>query len=189
MVESDEASGIQVHRVERKKSKLSNARVSAISSCDVNSGGYRLISYENWVGYFTNYGGCNSSNETYYIQLRSLKKILGTWQNHKTNQWSFISTLKLELWGVAPYSDPNYPSYFATDLVNETNVTHAGPFDHTWNYYFLDHYPPNCYGWPFGYRPKYVWRVHSFTTYGKNGTTCDLGGTDTFCFGGGLCPM
>ena len=85
-----------IARVEKVINKISDAsRTQALSSCESIVGSHRLISYEEKT-YF-NEGGvpCPVYRNDYYIMLRSLKKILGSWQNFRTSQFTITATYAL----------------------------------------------------------------------------------------------
>jgi hypothetical protein len=153
-------------------------------SCDNVNGSYRLIVYDGWQGIiFYNDGSfpCPNVYVTYSVRFRSLKKILGTWQNHKTSQWSLRSSLIADHFGKCP----NKPRYFIQNICNVLNVTYPGPYDHTWDHYFfsnvhvgpcesggLDSCDPTSTDDPQG-QVEMLTRSHNAT--GKNGTTCYVG--------------
>jgi hypothetical protein len=147
--------------------------------CENTNGSYRMIAYEEVAG-----GPDRSSCGTglhYYYRLRSLKKILGTWQNHQTNDLKIRSNKVVINHYKYPYGgifDVNnlqvlYP------LVNEVNVEHDIPYGHTGEYYYYYNYY-NCLLnqptiVPTGYCGGVFYLTASVTAFGKNGTTCQLG--------------
>ena len=161
----------------------SRAQEILIQSCDTNAGGYRLIVYRNYTGIaYTGYSTpCQTATMSFSIRMRSLKKILGTWQNHNTSQWTLDSKATAEHYGQCP----NMPRYLVATMTNAYNGN--CPYGHTWNFYHFENYPcGNCESG--GYdscpdtgsefdnpTPSIEFTVDSHNATGKGGTTCYVG--------------
>lgn len=93
----ESTSNIHIAAVERQTTKtLDTKRTQALSSCTSTVGSHRLIGYEEHV--VANEGGlpCPVYRNDFFIRTRSLKKILGTWQNFKTNQFKSNGNVTLD---------------------------------------------------------------------------------------------
>lgn len=165
---------VYVATVERQVHEIKGAgRTKALSSCESIQGSHRLIGYEEKI--YVNEGGtpCPFYRNDYYVQLRSLKKILGTWQNFKTGQFTYTSTVGFNHLN-CDYSVRNH-------IVGFTNSYYAaGGQYHTFNLYFVMNYDTGpcvssigCNGpGTIAFSPSYLPRHHHVT--GVNGTACDL---------------
>lgn len=82
---------IHVSIVERQIHQIVDiGRTKALSSCESVMDNYRLIGYEEKTFVFKGGTPCPVYRNDYYITQRSLKKILGTWQNHNTSEMQSI---------------------------------------------------------------------------------------------------
>lgn len=179
--------GVQIARVERsiKSSNATTSKVAATLSCDNVVDRYRLIVYDEYSYIFFNDGSfpCRNEFSNYNIRLRSLRKILGTWQNHETSQWTLRSNLIVDHWSQC--TDDNLTSYyyFIRNIVTYNNTSFTPIFGHTWvqQLYAGYHSGPcesgglgSC---PGGSDPRALIRfpVRQHYATGKNGTTCYVG--------------
>ncbi len=175
---------IEVSEVNRTSKVIEDTgRKMSNTSCTSTVDNYRLIAYEE-VASGPDQSSCGAGLH-YYYTLRSLKKILGTWQNHKTNYLKIRSDNVV----INHYKYPYNTEYDRNTyqvlyyLVNEVNVVHDLPYDHTATYYYFKNYyfctlhTPTVV--PENYCASvYLWSAH-VTAFGKNGTTCQLGAGDT----------
>jgi hypothetical protein len=159
---------IHIGLVQRQRVKVSDAgRVQALSSCTSTVGSHRLIGYEEHV--LTNEGGhpCPVYKNNFYIQTRSLKKVLGIWGNFSTNQfWSegCDYSFNRNLW-TGPYV---FPSYSGTV--------------HTKNYHIVFNYDTGpctnsttaCTGNGYVVFKTGTSTTRFHTVWGVNGTTCTM---------------
>lgn len=130
-----EEDGILIAQVERRieSTNTANNKVAYVGSCDQVSGSYRLIVYDEYsfIFYLDGSFPCDNTYSNYNIKLRSLKKILGTWQNHNTSQWSLTSNLTADHWGKCFLSGSTY-DYFVRNIVTYNNKVWTPPFGNTW---------------------------------------------------------
>jgi hypothetical protein len=186
---------IQIANVERSLRQMNDeisSRPANVQSCDKTSGSYRLIVYDEYSYIYYNDGSipCPNVYSSNSIKLRSLKKILGTWQNHKTSEWSLTSNYKADHWGVCYGYACGLPTtqYFIRNIVTYTNTAFPPPYDHTWvkNLYFNYHLGPcesgglsSCQGSltcnPFNPDGLVLMPIRSHNATGKNGITCYVG--------------
>lgn len=194
---SDDTKGIQINEIEKnsfKKSETETGRANAWTYCDTNANGYRLIVYEE------SYEGntypdeipCYGAEAAYWLRFRSLKKVLGTWQNHNTSLWYTVSSVKIEQWKVCNFPIQCGPttvvqSYLSTP-VNVSEARYDIPYGNDQSIYFLTGYElgpcgtggfntctsPDgfCTSDPLG-KLFYITRSHE--VYGKGGTYCHVG--------------
>lgn len=198
---SDETRGIQVNEITRntfKKSESETARTNSETwtSCSNVNDGYKLVVYEEIYNgnVYPDEIPCYGGETSYWLGFRSLKKILGTWQNHKTSQWYVVSTVKIEHQKTCYYSNNNcnqstISSYYSTP-VDYTNHQTNIPYGHSQNVYFLTDYergPCGSGGFascpaqgPFCDEPVdpyavLIYLARSHYVYGKGGTSCYVG--------------
>lgn len=170
----ESTANVHVGSVERTRTRVSDAsRTQALSSCSHTAGSHRIIGYEEHV--VSNEGGspCPVYRNDYYIRARSLKRILGTWQNFRTNQFRFRGEVTLD--------------HVNCDLSFNRNVHYAayssGGYSgeyHTYDYRLVLRYDTGpcvssastCSG------PGYVvfrsGATRTHTVSGVNGTTCTM---------------
>jgi len=132
--------GIKVYPVTRKRKEITVGRTNANSSCTSTVGRYRLISYDDYVVNYVPGGNCGSGIGllNYYLTLRSLKKILGTWQNHNTGSMRTESNLTIT--HTADCSNlPGQPVLINT-LYNVTNYARSCAFGNTCYIYLVQNY-------------------------------------------------
>lgn len=166
---------IHVAAVERQRHEIKDVgRTKALSSCESIVGSHRLIGYEEKI--FVNDGGtpCPFYRNDYYIRMRSLKKILGTWQNFKTGQFTSNVTVAFDHLNCDYTVRNGIVSYMGFYL------EHGGEM-HTYDRYVVQNYNTGpcqssitgiCYG-PGSMVFKVGWpRYHTVT--GVNGTSCGL---------------
>lgn len=158
-------------------------RKKANTTCTDTSDSYRLIAYEIVAG-GPDQSHCGLGLH-YYYRLRSLKKILGTWQNHKTNYLKIRSNNVVINHYKFPYNTEYDRNTYQVlnNLVNEVNVEHPLPYGHTADYYYFYNYydctlhqptiVPESYC-----AAVYIWEAH-VTAFGKNGSNCQLGAGTT----------
>lgn len=116
---------IEVSEVNRTSKVIEDTgRKMSNTSCTSTVDNYRLIAYEE-VGSGPEVSYCGH-NIYYYYTLRSLKKILGTWQNHKTDYLRIRSDNIVINHYMFPYNtEYDRNTYQVLDyLVNEVNVEH-----------------------------------------------------------------
>lgn len=180
-------SGVQIARVERRieSSSSTNAKVAATLSCDNVVGSYRLIVYDEYSYIIFNDGSfpCDNEFSNYNIRLRSLKKILGTWQNHNTSQWSLTSNLTVDHWGKCTDNNFNSTYYFIRNIVTYNNTSFTPPYGHTWvQQLYANYHSGPCESGGLDSCPdandpiawiRFPIRQHNAT--GKNGTVCYVG--------------
>lgn len=174
--------GIQVIPVTRIINNSSSGRVQAVSSCTSTIGNYRLIAYEEWVA--SNLpGGCGPGLvlHNYYLRLRSLHKILGTWQNHKTHYLKSAGDLKISHWVDCDPCPSNQHLLVNTPYQN-SNYSITCPYDHTCHIYFLQNYDAgpcssrNTCANPNNYHNSYISiEINNHHAHGKNSTNCQFG--------------
>jgi hypothetical protein len=194
---SMENKNIEVYPVKRNmynsKFQNQNARTKAWTSCSDAAGKYKTIAYEEYAEY--NMGGypCVFLRAAYWIRFRSLKKVLGSWHNHDTSQWSVTSSVTVDHY---KYCEHDSSLGLATltylrNIITISSSTYALAYgnDVTW-YYFnyydlgpcnaggLDSCVDNRYPWPSP--PEDPWgqtyfTVRSHEVNGKNGAYCHLG--------------
>jgi hypothetical protein len=186
---TDQSRGIIVDNVSRIRRDLtghvsSKGRMEANTSCDDVNNGYRLIAYEERVGsYQEDFCGYNHVIN-WFVRLRSLKKILGTWQNHSTNYLQVVSN-NVQI-GHYHVLDGEYPDMTNARTIlifaNEVNVVHDLPYGHTEEHYYVRNYNWRCYGPGPEDRTLYYnvmyGAVTDITVKGKNSTQCDVGFKD-----------
>ncbi len=146
------------------------ATIFADGSCSNSNGNYKVIGYEEEI----NYGdGCLSYWQR-HIKIRSLKKILGTWQNYNTNFMSVTADVKIIEWYV---SSSGLPSYVSRTFVDKTNFTYNMSFGNTGYWVFIDRVPFNCLpALPTGYTARAIkFYKRFYTINGYNSTTCSFG--------------
>ncbi len=165
---------VHVGEVTRTRSKISDvARTQALSKCEDVEGSHRLIGYEEMVTATEGGFPCPTYRNDYYIQARSLKKILGTWQNFKTSQFRFSGEVTVD--------------HLNCDLSYNRNVTsgsyasgsYSGEY-HTYNFYLILRYDTGpcvsststCSGTGYLIFRSGATRTH--TVSGVNGTTCTM---------------
>lgn len=128
--------GILIAQVERRiaSTNTANSKVAVVSSCDQVSGSYRLIVYDEYsfIYYLDGSYPCDNTYSSYSIKLRSLKKILGTWQNHNTSQWRLTSNLVADHWRKCYYTTGTPYFDFLRNIVTYNNRIWAPPFGNTW---------------------------------------------------------
>jgi hypothetical protein len=173
--------GINVYPVSRERKSVKNAKTQANSSCQNTNGSYRLLAYEDWVGFYLPGGNCNGQLElnNYYLTLRSLKRILGTWQNHNTGELRAEGNVKIT--HTVSCSNEPFPVLYAT-IIDDPNYSRSCPFGNTCYIYFMQNYdvkPCNaansCSGNIYyqGISINIVNNDHH--GFGKNGTNCWYG--------------
>lgn len=173
---NESSDGIHVAAVERQQHEIKDVgRTKALSSCESINGSHRLIGYEEKI--LVNDGGtpCPFYRNDYYIRLRSLKKILGTWQNFKTTQFTITSTVAFD------HLNCDYTVRNGVDSFNSTYYSTPSGWEwHTLDLYWVRNFNTgpcqsstgNCYGpGSMVFRVGYS-RYHYVT--GVNGTACDL---------------
>ena len=170
---------------ESKVGESEGAKSMYIGSCDTNSSGYRLIVYDGTTA-LQYYGDgsfpCPNVTATYTVKLRSLKKVLGTWQNHQTSQWTLKSNFKADLFGKCYNGQP----YFVRNIANYNNYYWTPIYHHTWDRWIYLNVPagPCSVGgldscpnpWPYDDPEGLIIaspRQHFAT--GKGGTACYVG--------------
>lgn len=174
---------LQIEVIGTSKVIGDTGRKMANSTCIDTNDNYRLIAYEEVViGPDQSY--CGAGNH-YFYRLKSLKKILGTWQNHSTNYLTIRSDNVVINHYMYPSNSEGYPNTYQVlnSLVNEVNVSHGFPYGHTEEYYYFYNY----YGCtlhqptivPEGYCASVRIMSAHVTAFGKNGTNCQLGAGDT----------
>ncbi len=171
----ESVSQIHVGPVVRDLKKISDeSRTQAISSCDVTNGSHRLIAYEEKT--YVNEGGspCPVYRNDYYVRLRSLKKILGTWQNFKTSQFTLTATYVLN------HLNCDYSVKIFSVSWRNNNFFAIGGNWHTFDVLYLTNYNTgpcvsstvNCNG-P-GILAFDPGATRYFLATGVNSTQCDL---------------
>jgi hypothetical protein len=196
IIVSDKTTNIEVVNVKRDiHRKTSNGRVQAWTSCTSTNGSYRLIVYEeSSAPSLPIETPCDYVPNSYWLTFRSLKKILGTWQNHQTGEWYVVSSVKVDHYKYCDQSNTPGPAQpivsLLRNVVDITDQRYDLPFGHTATKYFFNGYdtgpcasgglntcPANSSSGgpnenPFGVL-DFVTRSHQ--GYGKNGTTCYVG--------------
>ena len=164
---------IHVAAVERQRHEIKDVgRAKAISSCESIVGGHRLIGYEEKT--VVNEGGtpCPIYSNNYYVTLRSLKRILRTWQNFNTGQLTLNANYCLD--------HLNCDFTVKRNVKCTTNNLWTGGYGHTLNYYLISNYDTgpcasstaSCSGiGSLAFTPGQI-RKHYAT--GVNGTACDM---------------
>ncbi len=168
---------VHVAAVERQQHEIKDVgRTKALASCESIMGSYRLIAYEEKT--LVNEGGtpCSVFRNDYYITQRSLKKILGTWQNHWTEQMEMRQA-------TACLDHYNYDGSFNRTVYCELGGTYIryAPYGHSYNYYLINNYDTGpctnpVQGWE-PYPGNLVFRSGTpkyFYLAGKNWTWCDI---------------
>lgn len=189
---STQHSAIEVSPVKRIsfKSSSDNGRTKNWTYCDATSGSYRTIAYEEYVEQIMGGDPCRFIPASYYIQFRSLKKFLGTWQNHQTSQWYVISTVTTDHY---KYCQNASPLGLATleylrNIVDLSGVRYDLDYGHTVYKYFFNLYDLGpCASGGLGtcadpYNTGHVdpqgqtyFTARSHDVYGKNGANCHVG--------------
>jgi hypothetical protein len=173
--------GIEVYPVSRQRKLSNSGRTQANSSCQNTNGSYRLLAYEDWVGAYLPGGNCGYGVflENYYLTLRSLKRILGTWQNHQTG--SLRSEGSLKITHEVSCSNQPFPIVIAT-LYDTNSYSRSCPFGHTCNIYFVQNYDgsrcsSDTYCTPSsGYTSSGLKiKTNDHHAFGKEGTNCWFG--------------
>ena len=197
--ESNDAMGIKVNEIARNSFNKSQSEMGRMketwTSCDDVNSPYRLIVYEQVVEGNTlpDEVPCWGSEAWYWLRFRSLKRILGTWQNHKTSLWYGVSSLKIEHWRQCNYpyycSPTTDLSYFSTP-VDYVDFHVTIPYEDTYDYYFLREYelgpcasggfascPAQGISCPDTPDPRGVlyYTTRVYNVYGKGGTYCYVG--------------
>lgn len=152
--------------------KMGRTETSWGASCENINDKYRVIGYEeDWT--YSDGNTCNAYWEA-QIKIRSLKKILGTWQNYNTGSMSVTADVKILEWYV---SSAGLPPYISRVVVDRTNYSYSPGYGHTGYWTFINKLPLNCLpALPLGYTgraAKYYKRF--YRVYGYNSTTCSLG--------------
>lgn len=169
---------IEILKVERKIQPFSpiQGKTNFVwnGSCDNTNQNYRVIGYEEDT-YWAN--GCGSS-WSYYIKVRSLRKILGTWQNYNTGSMKVKASCKINEWAV-PKNSNDYgfiQPYIYRQIVDWTNITFDLSYGHTGYKYIVLNTPTMCQVYPTQqYEP--LWKVYRrfYTVYGYNSSSCSFG--------------
>jgi hypothetical protein len=165
---------IEVLAVNRNRyvSTMKNSRVQALTSCTDTNDNYRLIVYEDFVTYGDNGTPCPNQFNDYYLTLRSLKRTLGQWFNHRTGYLGATTNYAA--------NHRNCDGTLVTTVGSEYNRTWNCVSDiHTCWLYMIQRYntgictntSPNCNG-QIGF-VTFAERYH--TGRGKNATTCNVG--------------
>ncbi len=173
--------GILIYKVKRESGSkyLTTGRTNTtLSFCDNIYGSYRLIVYENITQVLNEIDyPCDNAPANYWLRLSSLKSFLGTWQDHATNQWTFVAYTKAD----HVKACPNEGLTVVRNIVNIDGVQYYAPFTATWERYFFTNYDlgPCASGqcpdgrWVYGDTNFPIGR--SFLCYGKGGTYCYVG--------------
>ena len=171
VIEPNTKTEIAVNPVERiirqgKKPSSDNGK-----SCISTSGRYRLITYENNLIWTTGISApCGDSRFSHWLKLRSLKKVFGSWYNHKTSALRVKGSVR-----IAHYKRDNVSGLtFIRYMTNENNYFYNLPDHHTATKYFVSEYPVR-YGINnecIEYQINFDYTNH--VGIGKNGTTCSL---------------
>ena len=172
VIEPQSKAELAINPVERiirneKKPILGNDK-----SCTSTSGKYRLITYENNLIWSSGNGApCGDSKFSHYLKLRSLKKVFGSWHNHKTSALRITGSVRIS------HFERNVTTgelKFVSYMTNENGYFYNLPDDHTEEHYFVRDYPLK-YGANnqcIEYQIKFDYTNH--TGIGKNGTHCSL---------------
>lgn len=172
VIEPNTKTEIAVNPVERiirqgKKPSSDNGK-----SCISTSGRYRLITYENNLIWSTGNGApCGDSKFSHWLLLRSLKKVFGSWHNHKTSALRIKGSVRISHY---ERKMDTGELKFIRYMTNENGYFYNLPDDHTEDHYFVRDYPLK-YGINnecITYQIKFDYTHH--TGIGKNGTTCSL---------------
>lgn len=172
VIEPESKAELAVNPVERVIRETGKPGLENGKSCTSTSGRYRLITYENNLIWSTGTGiPCNDAEFSHWLKLRSLKKVFGSWHNHKTSALRIKGSVRIS----------HYQRYMETSnltfiryMVNNNNYFYNLPDDHTAEKYFVRKYRLN-YGINYEcimYHIKFDYTNH--TGIGKNGTTCSL---------------
>jgi hypothetical protein len=156
---------------------LSNGKIKENTSCSDINDNYKLIGYEEHLQTGATWCG-RGFGYNYYVRLRSLIRILGTWQNHKTNYLQVVSNnVKMVHYSKPQYSDDMSTWTIIGVLIDEMNVTHDLPYGHTETYYYIQNYPTDCFQPGVGRCGAIVMESSDITAKGKNATQCNVGHT------------
>lgn len=172
---SESNNQIFVGNVEHQVTPVSVGKTQdLVGTCESVVDKYKLIAYEGITK--TPKGGspCEVWSNTYDVTLRSLRKILGTWQNYQTNFLSITYTYSMNHYN-CDFSFNRYVNGYA----NTHSVTSPGTWHtFTWNLIFnYDTGPctnssPNCTTQP-GYITFRPDTYHNVTAFGYNNTQCN----------------
>jgi hypothetical protein len=182
------SNNISVEPVQRTSTKVSDVgRTKELSACNNTVGSYRLIAYEELVW---GQGATCGILVNYYIRMRSLKKILGTWQNHNTGSLQVVSNhVKISSYQASSiYGD--HSLQLVRVIVDETDVVHDLAFGNDENHDYLRDFDWRCETRT-GYNDC-IAIIHDnsdITCNGKNGTTCNVGHVDSADHGISHCGM
>ncbi|ELR71738.1 hypothetical protein C900_02323 [Fulvivirga imtechensis AK7] len=172
IIEPESRTELAVNPVERISHEGGKAGLENGKSCTSTSGKYRLITYENNLIWSTGNGvPCGDSKFSHWLLLRSLKKVFGSWHNHKTSALKIRGSVRIAHYQIL------YPSgelKFIRYMTFENNYFYNLPYDHTEDHYFVRDYPLK-YGINnecISYQIKFDYTYH--TGIGKNGTGCSL---------------
>ena len=164
---------IHVAAVERQQHEIKDVgRTKALSSCESIVGSHRLIAYEEKTAVDEGGSPCKVLRNDYYIKLRSLKKILGTWQNFKTSQFTLTSDYCLD--------HLNCDFTLKRNVVCFSNHGFSGGYWHTADIPLVTNYDTgpcvsrtaNCTG--IGHMVFSPGRLRRHLATGVNGTACGL---------------
>lgn len=172
VIEPQTMTEIAVNPVERIIRETKKPGQENGKSCTSTSGKYRLITYENNQIWSSGTGvPCSDSRFSHWLKLRSLKKVFGSWHNHKTSALRIKGSVR-----ISHYKSENHGSdlTFIRHMTNENNYFYNLPDHHTATKYFIKDYPLR-YGINnecIQYHIKFDYTNH--VGIGKNGTTCSL---------------
>lgn len=145
------------------------AATFADGSCSNSNGNYKVIGYEENV-YWSD--GCNNYWDA-YIKIRSLRKVLGSWQNYNTGSMSVTATVKIIEWAVSPSGNPQF---ITRNMVDKTDYTYNASFGNTGYWYFINHQPLQCLGsLGLDYQRAIKYYSRYYTVGAWNSTSCSFG--------------
>lgn len=172
VMEPENKTALAVNPVERIIREGEKPGLGNTKSCTSTSGKYRLITYENNVIWSSGTGlPCNDAEFSHWLRLRSLKKVFGSWHNHKTSALRVTGSVRISHYKRSVESGT---TTFIRHMVNDNNYFYNLPDDHTAEKYFVRKYRLS-YGVNnecITYHIKFDYTNH--TGIGKNSTACSL---------------